>query len=635
MLGYFRNRQRLGYMVGSFLLVLVIFAFIVFYIPDFIGQGSAAPSEVAWVEGRPISAKAYLESYRRLERMYRAQLGERYSPALMQQLGLRETALQSLISQIALTVEAERLGLKVSDEEIRQQILAIPSFQREGKFIGRQAYLSIVAATYGSASQFEADVRAQLLADKLRALVTDGILVTPAEVEEQYRKRNEKAKLEYVFFPRAEFEKGIEPHEAELAAHFEKNQERYRLPVQRKLRYLTFSPEQFLTTVKVTDREIERYYNQNLDFYETPEQVKASHILFKTADKDEAEVRRRAETVLAEIRGGADFAELAKKHSEDNSAQQGGDLGFFGRGDMVPQFEQVAFALAEGEVSDLVRSTYGFHIIKVIGRQAGILRPLEGVKEQIRGTLLDQKARERMEEAMRAADARLRKTKNLEGLAQQYNLKTEETVFFGRQDALPQLGSSPEVRRLAFELKVGDPSSAVNAGRGYVFFRVLEERPSRMPGFEEVKDKVRSDVVRERAMAATRVRASEVRERLASASNLAAAAKAAGVEPQTQDNFLRGGTLGGLGRSAAAEKAIFNLAPGTLSEPLPGDAGFVLVRVQERSGFTPEKFAAERESFTEQLLNERRTQFWGLYLQRLQTRLSIERNPEALGNLVG
>jgi peptidyl-prolyl cis-trans isomerase D len=191
------------------------------------------------------------------------------------------------------------------------------------------------------------------------------------------------------------------------------------------------------------------------------------------------------------------------------------------------------------------------------------------------------------------------------------------------------------VRRLAFELEVGESSGAVNVGRGYVFFRVLEEKPSHIPGFEEAKDRVRAEVVRERAASAARARAVELREKLAGAGNLAAAAKAAGLELQTQESFQRGGTLGGLGRSAAVEQTVFRSEPNLLSEPLAGDAGYVLLRVVERSGYSAEQFSAERANFTEQLLNERRTRLWNAYLQQLQTRLNIQRNPEALASLVG
>jgi len=210
-------------LLGAALLGFVILSFIVLYFPDFMQQaGANAPvgGEVASVEGRSITAKEYLESYRRLERMYRTQLGERYNPAMMAQLGLKESALSSLVQQLSLTVEAERQGLAVSDAEIRDLILNDPSFQNEGKFIGRAAYLQILGANGLSAAQYEAELHDRLLAQKLQALVTDGILVEPAEVESEYRRRNEKAKVEYVFVARSSFEKDLQVADDEIAARF-------------------------------------------------------------------------------------------------------------------------------------------------------------------------------------------------------------------------------------------------------------------------------------------------------------------------------------------------------------------------------------------------------------------------------
>jgi peptidyl-prolyl cis-trans isomerase D len=302
---------------------------------------------------------------------------------------------------------------------------------------------------------------------------------------------------------------------------------------------------------------------------------------------------------------------------------------------MVPEFESAAFSMAEGEVSDLVRTTYGFHIIKVTGRQTGFTRPLESVKDQIKSVLADRKAREAMARAVQAAEERLRRTGNLEALAQQYNLTTTDSPPFSRQEGLPLLGSPAEVRRLAFELKIGETSPSVSTPRGSVLFRVLEELPSRLPELEEVKARVRADLVRERATELSRARADELRAKLSAPSvkELAAAAKAAGVELKTAESFARTAPLPELGRSAALEQEAFRLEPGSLSPPIAGELGWVLVRVVERSGYSPERFAAERDSFTEQLVSERRLQVWNAFVQDLQQRLEIEIHRDALSGL--
>lgn len=638
MLSYFRDRRGPVFLVGSFLLVLVIFAFVVFYIPDFLGPagGASLEDEVARVEGVSISAQVFLERYRLQEQLYRTQLGAQYSPTLMRQLGLEDLVLRGLIEDAVLLAEAKRQGLAVSDAELSQRIVNDPSFQIDGRFIGRQAYLQVLSQNGLTAGQFEAQVRDQIFRQKLQTRITDGVLVTPDEVEREYRNRNETAHLEYVFVPRADGEEGTEIDDEEVASYFEENKERYRLPLQRRIRYLPFTSQPFQPAATVTEREIERDYGENLHMYETPEQVGASHILFKTAEKDEEEVRQLAETVLAQVEAGGDFAALAGQYSEDTSAEQGGDLGFFGRGEMVPEFEQAAFSLEVGATSGLVRSPYGFHIIKVTERQAPLTRPLDSVRDEIRNRLAQQKAVELMEAAVQQASEYLRSTNNLEGFDQQYELlTTKETPFFGLRDTIPELGGSQELRSLAFELPIGRVSSPIRQGQDYVFFEVLEERPAHIPALGEIKEQVKRDLLEESAMARARAQAEEVARQLKEARDPASVAKAAGLALQTAESFFRGTQLPEAGRSPAVQEAAFSLGEGVFSAPLPSPDGYVILRVNERTGYDPADFATQKKSFTEQVLAQKRQQFWAAYLQALQERSSVQVYQDALRRLTG
>ena len=638
MLKYLRDRKRMGYLVGSFLLVLVIFAFVVFYIPDLLAPagGVGVTGEVVRVDGISISAQQFLQRYRRQEQVYRAQLGQQYSPALMRQLGLEDLVLRGLIQDALLVVEAERQGLTVSDEEVANRIVRDPTFQSNGQFIGRAAYLQTLSQNGLTAGQFEAELRNQILRQKLQTLVTDGVLVSSEEVEREYRNRNEMAKLEYVHVPKEQIDASNEVTDEEIAAFFEENKEQYRLPLQRKIRYLSITSQPFQSRVTVSEREIERDYNRNLHLYETPLQVRASHILFKTADKDEAEVQRQAEEVLAQVKSGGDFAALAKKHSEDTSAEQGGDLGFFGRGEMVPEFEQAAFSLKVGDTSGLVKSAYGFHIIKVTERQDPFARELDDVRDEIRSRLTQEKAVKLMEDAVTQAGGYLRSTENLEGLAQQYDLlTTQETDFFGRQDPVPRLGGSQELRSLAFELPIGEVSPPLRQGQDYVFFEVLGERETHIPVFEDIREQVKKGLLDEAAGAAARSKAEEIRLKLTDAGTAADAAKAAGTELKTADSFYRGTQLPEAGRSPAVQDAAFAGETGVFSAPLPSPNGFVVLRVVERTGYDPEKFASEKDTFTEQVLAQKRQQFWAAYLQALQQRSSVRVDRDTLRGLTG
>ncbi len=633
MLKYFRDRKSLGYVVGALLLGLVILAFIAFYIPDFLSAtGATASGEVAWVDGTPITSQEFLRSYRAQEQQYRQQLGSQFSPDLMRQLGFDNLVLRQLVQNQILLLEAQRQGLSVTDQEISDFIVTFPAFQRDGKFIGREAYLSFLAQRSLSASQFEQQMREDLMVQKLQSLVTDGVVVSDAELEEEYRRRNEKLHLEYVFVPKSEFEAQVQVTDEEARSYFDSDPKKFERPVQRKVRFITLTPQLFATAVSVSDREIERYYQQNSSRYETGDQVAASHILFKTGpDADEEAVRKKAEAVLAQAKAGADFAELARKHSEDNSAENGGDLGLFGRGQMVPEFEAAAFALQEGQVSDLVRSNYGFHIIKLNGRQAAFVRPLDSVRDEIRSAITQEKAREKMDEAVASAAEKLRASGSVDTLSAEYPvLVPQETAFFGRGDTLPQLGNSPEATKAAFENEVGKVSSSVRLGNGYAFLQVLEERPAGIPEFEEVKEQVRNQLKERKVMDLARARAEALRETL-----LNEGPEKAGIELLTTESFFRGGQLPEAGRSPAVNARAFSLAEGELSLPLSADNGFVLARVLSKSGFNPADFSAQKTDFQEQMANEERLKVWNAFVESLTARYEVRVDWQAIRTITG
>jgi peptidyl-prolyl cis-trans isomerase D len=637
MLKYFRNRKTIGYAVGSVMLMLVIVAFIALYLPDFMGPaGASLDNEVANVEGISISAQQFQQTYQMQERVYRAQLGGQYNPALLKQLGLDEMVLQRLIQDTLLVVDAERQGLTVTDQEVTEQITEMPNLQANGQFIGKQAYVRLLREQGITPQQFENQVRRGLLVDKLQGLLMDGVVVDSEEIEQEYRRRNEKANLEYIFVARSRFEDQIEVTDADVSMFYEEVKEDYKLPIQRKLRYMTLDAQSFIASVQVTEREIERYYNQNIHMYETPEQVGASHILLKTAEKDEEEVRRQAEDVLAQVKAGGDFAELAKKYSEDTSAESGGSLGMFGRGEMVPEFEQAAFSMQPGEVSDLVKTTYGFHIIKVDQRQAPMMRPLDSVKDEILNTLRQEKAQRLVEEAVENANVYLANMDSLQALAQRYEkVALQETDFVGREDMIPQLGNSPQARELAFEQEIGKVSPPIRVSNGYVFFEVMEEREPRIPPLEEIEDRVRADLKQKKAMEQALSLAEETAKKLAEGSDPEQTAQAAELELKTSESFLRTGQISEAGKSPGVQEAAFAIELNTFSDPIRADNGYVLLQVTERSGFSDEEFAEKKGEFKEQFINEKKQRAWSSYLQELSRRYTVQINRDLIRQITG
>ena len=306
--------------------------------------------------------------------------------------------MDALVTQHVITEEAKHLGLNATPNEVEQKILENPVFRENGAFIGRARYQAILAQNNLTIDDFESSVANEILTEKLRSFITAGVSVSDKDVEEEYKRRNEKAKLDYFAIDAAKLEDKVNATDQDLHDYYEKNKAKYTVNEKRKAKYVFLESLKLRSQVTVTDDDLRQYYEQHKNEYTLPERVKAQHILFKTQGKpaDEVEkIKEKARGVLERAKKGEDFASLAKQFSEDTTAASGGDLGDFGRGQMVPEFERAAFSLAVGAISDLVQTQYGFHIIKVNGKQEARERPFEELKEAIRPIVETRKAEQK------------------------------------------------------------------------------------------------------------------------------------------------------------------------------------------------------------------------------------------------
>jgi len=633
-----RHKSWLKWSLG-----LVVVAFIILYIPDFLRAkdpaGGALPSDqIAQVDGRGVSVLEFRTAYQRQVAAYRQAYGTSVSEQLLRQLGFEQQVLQQLVNEQAMVAEAQRLGMTVTDDEVRQRILAMPEFQLNGQFIGEAQYQAMLnsARPPMSPGEFEAGLRRQLLVEKLRALVTDWVAVTDAEADTEFTRRNEKVKVQLVHVPSSAFLGQMAATDAEVAAYFASHTEEYRIGERRKVRYLLVDVDALRQGIVVPSREVERYYNDNIELFSTPEQVRASHILFKTEGKDEAAVRAAAEKVLQEARGGADFAALAKKHSEDESnAALGGDLDYFSRGRMVPEFEAVVFGAQPGLIPNLVKTGYGFHIIKVVDAKAGTTRTFEEVQPQIREQLVGERAQRLADTRAAEAAKEIRTPADLDRVAKARGWKVEETGYFAADEPILALGASPQVSAQMFALQEGGVSAPLRVGRGYAIAALAGRQESALPKLDEVKDRVRNDVLREKAVKAASERAVSVAATLKSAADFAAAAKKAGFDAKSSELVARGAALPDIGVNAQVEKAAFALAAGTVSDPIVTADGTTIVKVLERQDVKPDEMAASRESVRQDLLGERRTEFFNAYMEKARQRMNIEFNREVLDSIIG
>jgi peptidyl-prolyl cis-trans isomerase D len=635
-----RMRRHRAWLKWS--LAIVVVAFVLLYVPSFLDDPSAvgaAPSEVvASVEGRDVTAGQFQRRFQTQMAAYQQAYGGNINAQLLRQLGIENQILQQMVDEQAALTEAERQGIRVSDQEVAAQIFAIPAFQENGRFVGEQRYEQILRSQRPPIMKgdFEENLRKTMMIDKLRAALTDWMSMSDAELEREFRKRNEKVKLQVVALTADRFRDKVNVTDADVASYYESHKAEYRTGERRKVKYLLVDMEQARNRVNVTPTEVQNFYNENIQQYQSPEQVRASHILLKTEGKDEAAVRKVAEDALKQAKGGADFAQLATKYSEDEgSAKNGGDLDYFGRGRMVPEFEQVAFSMQPGQMSDLVKTQYGFHIIKVVDKKPASTRTLDEVRAQITDQLRFQKAQQLVSEQARTLDDKIDDASDLESAAKAAGIPVQESGFFAREEPIPGLGGAPQVAAQAFLLKDNEVSAALNSPRGPVFITVTGQQDPYVPKLEEVKDKVREDAIRARATELSRQRAAEIAAKLRTAKNFAAAAKAEGLEAKDTELIAREAAIPDVGVSPEVDKAAFALPVGGVSEPIVTGSGTVILRVAERDDVTPEEVTGGRDAFRAQMLGERRGRFFSAYMTKAKEKMNIEINDEVLKRVVG
>jgi peptidyl-prolyl cis-trans isomerase D len=634
-----RMRRHKSWLKWS--LFLVVVTFVVFYVPGFLrGEGAGAPGEaVARVDGHAITVRDFTQLLNQRMQMFRGQGGQ-ISEQMIKQLGIDRQVLQELIDSQAVLAEAKRLGLSVSDSEVRAQILSFPALQENGAFIGEERYRALLRMQRPpmTPAEFESRIREDLLREKLQSAVTGwvGASVGDAEVDEEYRRRNEKVKLEVVSFQADAFKQGVTASDAEIASYFDANKEKYRIGDKRKVKYVLVDTQALRTRINPTPQEVEQFYNANPQQFSQPEQVRASHILLKTEGKDDAAVKKQAEDLLKQAKGGADFAELAKKFSEDEGSKtQGGDLNFFEHGKMVPEFDAVAFKLNPGEISDLVKSQFGYHIIKVTEKKPATTEPLVAAKDRIAQQLKFERAQAQASDLAAKVAGELKTPADMERVAKANGLTVKESPFFLRDEPIVDLGPSPQVAAEAFALKDNEVSESIRTPQGFAFITVTGKQASMLPKLEAVKERVRTDVIQQKAIAAAKAKATELASTLKSASDFSAAAKAAGREVKTTEMITRGAVIPDAGTSPAIDKTVFALAKGGVSDPIVTDTGAVIVKVVDRTDVTPAELGTARDSLKRELVAEKQNRFFSSYMQKAKEKIKVDINQQALQRVLG
>jgi peptidyl-prolyl cis-trans isomerase D len=622
------------YILGGLLLIICA-AMVITLIPGgFLGDafGFGTPAGVlAKVGDQEITLSEAQQTARYIARQ---QFGGRSVPPQYLSFFTRQ-AVESLVTQKAMLVEAERMGLTVSDQELRDSLQRAfaPQLFPGGNFVGQEAYENFVQQSFEmSVPQFESQFKIELLLSKLRNIVEGAATVSDPELQQAYTKRNTKVKFDYAVLTYDDIMKQIKPTDAELKAYFDKNKDLYKnaIPEKRKAQYVVIDTAKLQDKVQVTPDELRRYYSQHQDEYRVPEQVTLRQIVIKTpAPGPDGKVdqkaldaaRAKAQEVLNKVKAGGNFADLAKKYSEDTAtAKNGGEVGAVQRGQTMPEIDKAAFSMSKGQTSDLIQTGLGFFIVQVTEKQAAHVKPLDEVKPQIEQAVKQEKVGRDAEALANTVQSQAR-TGGLASAAQKNGLDLVDTGMVGMTDSLPGIGSAPEFMQALFQARQNGPVENVHIPQGFILFQVTAVQPPAEPTFDQIKARVETDFKNERAGALLAQKTQQLTDRAHAEHNLKAAAKEVGATVKTSELVTPQSQVPDIGSMSGPASAAFALKPGEISGPLAVGRNGVVLAMVERQEPTPAEFAKDKDQVRQQVLFQKRQEMFELFASNLRTRM--------------
>src|ERR1700735_1944254 len=623
----------------SGILLVICGAMVITFIPGGLTSeltGTPGAGVVAKVNGKDIKSDEVRQTARQMAQQDAQRYGEMASklmPFLVQQETVR--AVDQMINRQVLLSEAGRMGLRVTPEEVKDELQHgryAATFFPGGNFIGQAEYEDMLQRANLTPVKFEHEVGDDILLTKLQALISGSTSVSDAQIHEQFVKENSKVKFDYAVLKQDDLRKGLHPTDEELKAFYESHKANYAnsVPEKRKAKYAVIETGKAAADVQVTPDDLRTYYDQHRDQYRMPEQVKVSHILIKTPlpgpdgkvdEKGVAEAQRRAEDLLKQLKAGAKFEDLAGKYSEDpGSAKEGGSLGWIGKGRTVPEFEKAAFSLPKGQISDLVKSSYGFHIIRVDDRQDAHMKTLEEVKDQIEPILKQQKAQEI---AQKQAEDLLQqaKTQGLDAAAAAKGVPVVTSDFFGRKDMVPGLGAAPQFMDAVFTTAEKSPPQMAPTSQGFAVFNLLAVKPQSTPTFDEIRSRVEEEFKNERSNVLLSQKAQELSDRAKAEHDLKKASKELGARVKTSEFVSPDGQVPDIGSMTGQAAVAFSMKPGEISGPINSGGNGVVIAITEVQAPSETDFAAKRDQIRDTLLQGKEQELFGLFVTNLREQM--------------
>ena len=589
-------------------------------------------TKVAEVNGEVISYPDYQNAYNNLLKNLQEQYQNMWSDNLIEVFDLKNRALEGLIENKIIAREADKIGLDITEKEIREKIMTYSAFQYDGKF-DENRYKAVLENNRTDPDDFEETVAQELLQAKLIQFLLTFLIVSDQEVLDQYTYLNQKVKIGFIQFPLKDFRDSIKMDQALMTKYFEEHKEGYRIADKIKIAYIAVHPQDFRDQVKLEDQEIDDYYEDYQDKFKQEKQVKARHILFSvpsnaTADQEE-KVKEKALSVLEKARGGQDFSQLAKEYSEDTSTKdEGGDLGYFSKGQMIESFEEAAFKMEKGQISDLVKTTYGYHIIKVEDIKEESIKDLAEVRDQISDKLISNASIDLANEKALSIIDQMPYDVDLAQYAGQHDLPVVNTDYFSQDESIPYIKGDEKLKQSIFSLQKMEVSGLIELDNNFYIIQVVDKKPSYLPDMNEVSDQLEADYLIHLATLEAKSAAEKYLAKLREGTDWDELAKTMNMKPETTEFFTRQDSPEIIGAATGLNDAAFKLSennkyPDAVFE---NEDGALVIRWDGEEGIDEGKYQQEKGQYADSLMYLKRLSLYDTWLKRLKDQADIDRS---------
>ncbi len=606
-------------------IIVIAFAASLFFM---YGRSERGQKPLAKVNGVAISYQKFTQSYQNAYENYRQISEEELSPQLEEYL--RYYVLWQLVENELLWQEAKKAKIKVSEEELNDVIKKIME-----PFGSQEAFMRFLDSRHISYSDFEEEIKRGMNISELIQRIKESIRVTDEEIKDYWIIENEKIGISYLFLEPDKYKKEVKTTEEEIEKYYKEHKEDFTIPEKVKVDYILMKPEEFIDKAdEVSEETLEAYYQEHLAYFRVSEKRKSSHILIELAssasEEDEKKAKEKIEEIEKKLNEGADFAALAKKYSEDSfSAEKGGDLGFFAYSQLVPSFSEALFSLKEeGEVSKIVRSPFGYHLIKLTGIEEAHIKPFQEMKEQVRQMWIKEESENLAKKEIDDIRKKIEEKKITFGeYIEKHPQYSKTTLFFARGEKIEGLGWVSQFSETAFSLAQGEISFPLRISEGYCLINLKEKKPSYIPPLKEVAEEAKGKLIEEKTIKIAEEKASQVEKEAKEDKNLSLLAKELDLEYKSIEPFKRTDSIEGIS-SQDREKFVqttFSLKKEEISKPLRLTNGYYIIKSTQRE-LLLEDFFKEKEKFKETLLFQKRTKTLNLWLQKLKEKAKIVDN---------